>query len=324
MNELARPVRRQRGPALKSGEVSEEMSWLISRALMEAYESSRSLLEPVEAFSAVICSDGEPSVQSKSSPTAQAYWSPGKTTDSCPRFPSGMTCERLTARCGAELLTSYLAAFHARTSAQPEKVPESTARARGSGASSPGSFARYDRASSSWKTAQCSLVAGLDAFSETWPRSGSMRSGACYLRPPLAPHICASASGYWPTPNVIGFRSDGELALLARQTTNHAEFVAMSDRAARSKRERAWPTPCVAMVNGSSAGALTRISGKSRSNDRLDYAVEKDGKHGRLNPLWVDWLMGWPIGWDALKPLATARFREWRQQHGDCSPRERG
>jgi hypothetical protein len=33
-----------------------------------------------------------------------------------------------------------------------------------------------------------------------------------------------------------------------------------------------------------------------------------------------EWLMGWPIGWTALSPLATARFRAWQLQHSDFSP----
>lgn len=36
---------------------------------------------------------------------------------------------------------------------------------------------------------------------------------------------------------------------------------------------------------------------------------------GALNPVWVEWLMGWPLGWTDLKHLATARFRSWLQQH---------
>jgi len=36
---------------------------------------------------------------------------------------------------------------------------------------------------------------------------------------------------------------------------------------------------------------------------------------GALNPLWVEWLMGWPLGWTDLKPLEMDRFREWQQQH---------
>jgi hypothetical protein len=38
---------------------------------------------------------------------------------------------------------------------------------------------------------------------------------------------------------------------------------------------------------------------------------------GRLNPQWVEWLMGWPIGWTDLEPLEMDRFREWQSQHGD-------
>ena len=37
---------------------------------------------------------------------------------------------------------------------------------------------------------------------------------------------------------------------------------------------------------------------------------------GRLNPDWVEWLMGWPIGWTASKPLAMDRFRKWPHSHG--------
>lgn len=44
------------------------------------------------------------------------------------------------------------------------------------------------------------------------------------------------------------------------------------------------------------------------------------GNGGQLNPTWTEWLMGWPLEWTALKPLATDKFRQWRQQHsGFCS-----
>lgn len=64
---------------------------------------------------------------------------------------------------------------------------------------------------------------------------------------------------------------------------------------------------------------MLRSDGKMRG-DRLDYATERtpDGQPtgGQLNPTWVEWLMGWPLGWTDLKPLETDRFREWQQQHG--------
>jgi hypothetical protein len=39
---------------------------------------------------------------------------------------------------------------------------------------------------------------------------------------------------------------------------------------------------------------------------------------GKPTPLNYEWLMGWPIGWTALEPLATDRFRRWLEQHGAC------
>lgn len=38
---------------------------------------------------------------------------------------------------------------------------------------------------------------------------------------------------------------------------------------------------------------------------RDDYSPKED-KPGELNPDWVEWLMGWPIGWTAPEPLGGA------------------
>ena len=109
----------------------------------------------------------------------------------------------------------------------------------------------------------------------------------------------------WPTPTVKG-------------NYNRKGLTSKSGDVLATAVLNRFPTPTVAMVKGSSGGALTRKSGRSRENDRLDYAIEGEGKNGRLNPTWVEWLMGWPIGWTALQPLETDKFREWQQQHSCC------
>jgi DNA (cytosine-5)-methyltransferase 1 len=128
--------------------------------------------------------------------------------------------------------------------------------------------------------------------------------GECFQQPTPALGTSANVGGFVPTPRA-----------------NDAQKRGMVDpndpRNGLVGYVRRFPTPNVAMAKGSSAGALTRKSGRSRENDRLDYAVEGDGKNGRLNPMWVEWLMGWPSGWTALKPLATAKFREWLHTHGN-------
>jgi site-specific DNA-cytosine methylase len=38
---------------------------------------------------------------------------------------------------------------------------------------------------------------------------------------------------------------------------------------------------------------------------------------GQLNPMWVEWLMGWPLGWTDLKPLETDKSHCVRQPPGE-------
>jgi hypothetical protein len=251
------------------------MSWLFSRAL-------------VEEFSAATCSAGDASAQSNTTPTPVAFYWPDKTTEHSRLFRFGMTCEPLTAGRGEVLLTWFLEASLVRISAPQGEVTDSTGSAVGCGRKWLGLLARYDHGSHSWRTPQSSLVEGLDEFSETWPRWGSMRSGESWERMTAVASTVESGSGLWPTPNCNGYRSDGELLMLQRNCKTYQAYRAMSERAAASKRDRFWmPEPY------------------------------EPGFRLSLN--WSEQLMGWPIGQTALKPLEMARFREWRQQHSECS-----
>lgn len=166
------------------------MSWHFSRAL-------------VEEFSEAICLAGEQSAPSNTTPTPEAYYWPDKTTEHSRLSRFGMTSEPLTEIHGEELLTWFREASPVRTYPQPVKVRESTESAADYGAKWQGSFAKYSRDSSLWKTAQCSLLADSDEFSEIWPRWGSMRNGASYLRQIPALRTFASESGLWPTPTAM-------------------------------------------------------------------------------------------------------------------------
>ena len=64
-----------------------------------------------------------------------------------------------------------------------------------------------------------------------------------------------------------------------------------------------WPTPRAQMHKG---------TGPSRTGCKEDLQTKVGGQ---LNPPWVEWLMGWPIGWTDLEPLAMDKFRLWLQQH---------
>ena len=81
------------------------MSWLFSQALVEEYLVDTS-------------SDGEQSAPLNGNPTQQAYCAPDKMTAFSRLSRFGMTYAPLTESRGEELLTLYLEAFRARTSAQ--------------------------------------------------------------------------------------------------------------------------------------------------------------------------------------------------------------
>jgi hypothetical protein len=300
------------------------MSWLFSQALVEEYSAGTSL-------------DGEPSSQLNVTPTQHKFWRNDKTIDASDHSRFGLTSQLLTVARGAELLMSYLAAFHARTSAPPAPELESAAIEAASGPTWRGSFAKYDPAAgSSWRTPQCSLLGDSDEFLETWPRWGSMRSGVSYLRPiPVLP-ICASAFGLWPTPTVFGNHNQpgasassgwGLSSAVKQWTTPSASDAhrggTIADRmtgtslAQQVNTPRRWPTPTVGSQK--CAGTLQEWGG-SGARKTMRQLVSPEEMTGQLNPTWVEWLMGWPIGWTELKPLAMVKFREWQQQHGQSSP----
>lgn len=277
------------------------------------------------------CLDTEPSVPSSGNPTHKPCLWHDKTMAPSHLSRFGMMCRPLTDTHGAALLASWQAGFRARTSAQQAKAQGLTEPEAACGTTWPASLARLDPASSLWKTHQHSLLEGLEEFSETWPRWGLMRNGECWERATLAHRTSESASGSWQTPvaddsvnRVKGkWNSQGEPKLSA-QVMFPTPLANSHTGAGHGPNKKGspnlqtvvamWPTPVATMSKGSSPAALTRKNGQDRSNDRLDHAVmASDG--GQLNPDWVEWLMGWPIGHTDLKPLATARYQEWQQQH---------
>lgn len=203
-------------------------------------------------------------------------------------------------------LMSSAAASRAKISVLPAREQALKASAAGSGLRSLESLAKYDPFTSSWRTSQHCLVEGLQEFSETWPRSGTMLNGTAYLLPQLVHLTEETVSGLWPTPTLGGGgQTLPEGTTPTGRTPEGRKQTVCLERYVQNVERRMWPTPTVAMHKGSSPGAMVRLSGASRLNDRLDYAVEQGKGNGRLNPTWVEWLMGFPLGWTELKGSET-------------------
>jgi hypothetical protein len=265
------------------------MSWLFSQALVEEYLGDT-------------CLDGEPSAPLSGNNTQQAYCAPDKMTKFSRLSRFGMTYKPLTESRGEELLTLYLEDFHARTLAQPVKVQELKETNHQCGNTWQGSLARLDPSTSLWRTAQCSLLEDLELSLQTFPRWGSMQNGALYQLPTLVQTISGKESGLEPnnetffhTPNTTGL--DG----------------GSNSRKALKKRLN-YPT----LKTQDSRHALNRHNNPNDNHwkSNLGEVVSAQVNGGHLNPTWVEWLMGWPLGWTDLKPLEMDKSLYVQQQHG--------
>jgi hypothetical protein len=78
-----------------------------------------------------------------------------------------------------------------------------------------------------------------------------------------------------------------------------------------------WPTPNAS--DNRDRGNLNSPSVQRRMEigKQVSLSMSVSEESGLLNPTWVEWLMGFPLGWTDLKPLAMDKFHEWLQQHGD-------
>ena len=195
----------------------------------------------------------------------------------------------------------------------------------GSGLSSSDWFAKYDHEASSWRTSQVSFMEELNTFSETWPRSGSMRNGQVFEHQTLAHPIGGNESSSWPTVTTQEVPHENvELTETGRRKTKdgtNSHSLNLQDRAAmwqtpatfqgKSRRQanqterneplllgqaENWLTPS---ANEDAAGTVDgKMQNMLSHQAQVKIGVTSQNDSGqRLNPLFVEWLMGWPEGW---------------------------
>jgi hypothetical protein len=264
------------------------MSWLFSQALVAEYLGENSL-------------DGEQSAPLNGNPTQQAYCAPDKMTDFSRLSRFGMTFKPLTANRGEELLTLYREDFHAKTSQRQGKELELMESDQECGEKWRGSFVKYDLDTSLWKTHQCSLLGDLEPFLETWPQWGLMRDGECWEQRTLEQSIRGTEFGLLPTPNARDWKDS--------QTAGNRKSPGQAGLGVVAH----WPTPRTKGMCGGTGSWDLLNKNTTVEEARLMGA----GNGGQLNPTWVEWLMGWPLGWTDLKPLEMGKSHCVQLQHGE-------
>jgi hypothetical protein len=309
------------------------MSWLFSQALVAEYLGENSL-------------DGEQSAPLSGNPTPQAYCAPDKMTDFSRLSRFGMTYKPLTENRGQELLMLYLAGFHAKTSPQPEKGTDLTASDQECGHTWRAWLAKFDPDSCSWKTPQCSLLGEEPESLQTLPRWGMTVNGLLWEQPMLEPITKGTEFGLlerWATPTTMDTlppKSDKALEKEATQVRpGRAKPANLRDQVSNmhkwaSPNARDWKDSGTTQGNRKSPNLGTQVHwptprtagmcGGTGSWELLNKNTTKEearqmgaGNGGKLNPTWVEWLMGWPLGWTDLKPLVTDKSHCVQQQPGD-------
>lgn len=257
------------------------------------------------------CSDGGQSATSSGMTTLGESSTRGCEMATWIPLPSGVeTCGNLFA---AELLTSLedwlmlsVPDSHASRSAKLEKNAEHrTIETCGQPHAS--EFAQLSHDGSGWKTYLDSYVGKQkkgrsrarptsELFWETWPRSGLMRDGVAFLQKKLERHIAGPDCLLLPTPTA----GDATRGATTYSRGNPSLLKAVRMIPIPTSRDFRSGKGKTQAERGRTAGAsLSELSG------------------GTLNPEWVEWLMGWPIGWTALEPLATDRYQRWLSAHGN-------
>jgi len=148
-----------------------------------------------------------------------------------------------------------------------------------------------------WATPCAQMANGEpEAFLERKRRSVDRGHSMGVSLTDLNMQVKAAAKGMWPTPRTTGL--DG-----GSNSRNAAKARGM------------WPvfrTPNA--TDGAKWSHQTQAEREAKGQQvRLTHQLEAGGA---LNPTWVEWLMGWPLGWTDCGASGMDRFRRWCGSHG--------
>lgn len=223
-----------------------------------------------------------------------------------------------------------------KTSVSPESRRESKASVAGSGSSLPASSPKFSLDWSSLKTSRPSARTASKSSSRTLPRSGSMQSGVLSERPILERLTIATDSSFWPTPDAsvsTGNNRGGQQGRVGKDRPCLARMgmywqtpratdgdkggpnqTSGGQPSLVNQARRMWPTAAAAH-DAKDTGAKTEYERKSPGPTATGLLLQMQMSGARLlpkdrtlNPRFVEWLMGWPIGWTNCDSQVTEWF----------------
>lgn len=255
------------------------------------------LPESAEEFLEESCADLKQSATSKTIHTAKKFSGKELKMEFLPMLQSGMTLKHLTGNRGVDLwilsqrdsLASHSLSLAREWGKTMQKI---------SGRKPFASLRKFPRNGFFWKTYRhCSLKIILEKFLVPWPKSGILVNGNVYQHNSVEQNIKEIGYGlsvkkpfifkpsekkWFPTP----IHSDtGKLRCCKKQYFSGTLFGALKNR-------------------------LSSIIFLRKKITRQKVKCEKM----ILNPAWIEWLMGFPIGLTSLAPLKTKDFLNWKKK----------
>lgn len=269
------------------------------------------------------------------------------TTESCPTHPSSAISEHSlvtgTPQAIRDWLMSSPPGFPANHSQMPvnnlaQMIPVTC------GPQLSKSSARFDPRTCSLKTFQACLIPGISEPSlETWPKAGIVFGGEFYPQPKWERRTSVIVSGLLPTPTATdetqGERLGGASEIYIDKTGKPRRRMPDGESASMGLGKMAatgmWPTPSASDGTGGPGNsgrqcglnlrtAVMRFSTPTaqmakhadpsayeEENRQTDLHVQVGGQ---LSPEWVEWLMGWPIGWTDIEPLPQSASTDWQNE----------
>lgn len=199
----------------------------------------------------------------------------------------------------------------------------------------------FDQSTQSLRTFQQSLVEDSMLSLVTLPRSGMMQNGIVFQLPALVHYTVETESSSFPTPTVADTFTDNLKSSQQKEGSRHsvnlsqavqmwrtptsrigggrtqAELIMMGERYRPSGHLRQislemqvnmMPTPNHGMYRNLNYDKekLKLRAEKHQIDLAMKIQLEEDG--GQLNPVWVEWLMGFPQGWTELSVSEMQSF----------------
>ena len=157
-------------------------------------------------------------------------------------------------------------------------------------------LAHYNQSTQSWRMSEDISLWGEYKSLENLPKSGMTRNGVLYQQLEWVRPIDANESLLWPTPRSSSAMAE-DLNSIRERLENGKNYKSRLEEAIAM-----WPTPTYGKLAGGTGG-MQQIEAKYLAGEITteERRAMRAGNGGKLNPMWVEWLMGFPLGWTDLE-----------------------